>query len=472
MRSQTTTGKLWSVARYNSNNAWLYNGNNGKLNNNNLYNGLSSRALDYDIRDFAGLESFQKFADEMYDAYYICRSSKRGKTTQLEFEFNMARVFVPLIIDVFTQNYVPSPGIVFILLHPRLREVIAAWFGDRVVQTWLTERLKPALEKEWYDDDSFSCRVCKGGLRAAYRLRDLIYEVTNGYVYDAYVVKRDIRAFFMSIDTAVLEERMVDFIWQHFCDDEEERNRMCYLARVIYRSLPQDHCIVKGHPMSLGMIEPRKSLMGKTIGLPIGNKTSQDGANFYTTFYLNKLRELGYPFVHYTDDTALVVKEDGTSERKNYGQWRIDEKKIERFIADDLHIEWHPHKKYVQHFSKGVEYLGFKLRYDRVLPSDRIAHNFLWKTACAVKKTKAKHNYIYTHKESFMQTFNSYTGLLKWCDANRLKNKAFAMLKDSPFAEVYDFHGNNKVTIKPTKTRLSYFIHLNRERKRGMRMTA
>ena len=302
-------------------------------------------------------------------------------------------------------------------------------------------------------------------LRAAYRARDLIYEATNGYVYDCWVVKRDIRAFFMSIDTAILEERMVDFIWQHFCDDAEERNRLCYLARVIYRSLPQDHCVIKGHPMSLEMIEPRKSLMGKTVGLPIGNKTSQDGANYYTTYYLQLLRELGYPFVHYTDDTVIIVKD--------LEQWlKADEKLLEKYIREELHLEWHPHKKYIQHHSKGFEYLGFKLRYDRVLPSDRIAHNFMWKTSVAVRKAKAHSSYAYSHKETFMQTLNSYTGLLKWCNANRLKNKAFAMLKDSPFAEVYDFHGNTKVTIKKTKTRTAYFLHLNRERKARMRKAA
>lgn len=462
MRSRFTIGKLWSVARYNSNNSWLYNGDNGKLNNNNLYNGLSSRALDYDIRDFASRDDFRKLYDEMLDAYYICRKTKRGKSTQLEFEFNMARLFVPLVVEVYTHSYVPSLAIVFILLQPRLREVIAAWFGDRVVQTWFTERLKPVLEREWYDDDSFSCRVGKGGLRAAYRVRELIDKATNGYIYDCWIVKRDVRAFFMSIDTAILEERIVDFIWQHFCDDAEERNLLCYLARVIYRNLPQNHCVIKGHPMSLGMIEPRKSLMGKTVGLPIGNKTSQDGANYYTTFYLNMLRDLGYDFAHYTDDTVIIVKD--------LEQWRkIDEPKLEAFIRDELHLEWHPDKKYVQHFSKGVEYLGFKIRYDRILPSDRIAHNFIWKTNVAVKKANAHSGYAYSHKESFMQTFNSYTGLLKWCDANRLKNKGFEILKNSPFADVYDFHGNNKVTIKKTKTRLAYFLYLNRLRKKQMK---
>ena len=43
MRSQNTTGKLWSVARYNSNNSWLYNGNNGKLSNN--YNKTNANSV-------------------------------------------------------------------------------------------------------------------------------------------------------------------------------------------------------------------------------------------------------------------------------------------------------------------------------------------------------------------------------------------------------------------------------------------
>ncbi|MBR1373179.1 hypothetical protein IJ556_01855 [bacterium] len=33
----------WTVAEYNANNAWYYNGNNGTLNNNNKYNTNQSR---------------------------------------------------------------------------------------------------------------------------------------------------------------------------------------------------------------------------------------------------------------------------------------------------------------------------------------------------------------------------------------------------------------------------------------------
>ena len=42
--SQTSTNR-WFAQRYNQNNAWNFNGNNGELNNNNLVNELTVQAV-------------------------------------------------------------------------------------------------------------------------------------------------------------------------------------------------------------------------------------------------------------------------------------------------------------------------------------------------------------------------------------------------------------------------------------------
>jgi hypothetical protein len=69
MRSQLYTGELWSVAQYNANNGWIFNGNNGTVNNNNKYNGnIGARVLDCNLKDFDGLEEFNTFIDSFYDA--------------------------------------------------------------------------------------------------------------------------------------------------------------------------------------------------------------------------------------------------------------------------------------------------------------------------------------------------------------------------------------------------------------------
>ncbi len=40
-----TRTNRWFATRYNANNAWIFNGNNGKLNNNNVNNAIRSQAV-------------------------------------------------------------------------------------------------------------------------------------------------------------------------------------------------------------------------------------------------------------------------------------------------------------------------------------------------------------------------------------------------------------------------------------------
>jgi len=88
--------------------------------------------------------------------------------------------------------------------------------------------------------------------------------------------------------------------------------------------------------------------------------------------------------------------------------------------------------------------------------------------ACAVRKAGEYENYVFATKESFMQTVNSYLGLLKWCNANRLREEVMDTIAESGYAKVYDFNDGRKLTIKPTRTRRSYFMFLNRARKHMM----
>jgi len=464
MRSQYITAerRRWSVARYNSNNAWLYNGNNGKLNNNNLYNGLTVRPLDYSTDERSPYD-FHTLLTEMYAAYKVARKSKRGKSSQMEFEVSLAENLHNLAVAVWNKEYIPGESICFMLEKPKPREVIAAWFGDRVIQTWFCWKLDQYLEKDWFDPQSYACRKGKGGLRAVLDFRDMLREATCGWVRDdVWVVVRDIQACFPSIDTALLEKEMVDFIWSEVCEDEWLRDTLCWLTRILYQSLPQDHCRIKTHPLAWLHFPKEKSSLGKTRGLAIGNCSNQKAVLFRTTFILNKLRERSYNrFALYTDDCPIIIT--------NKKQWRIDEKEIEREIEDELHWRWHPKKKYIQHWSKGVPFLGYKIRGERILPSDRVAHNWLWKIACDVRKAAGSRWYVFARRDHLMQTVNSYIGHLKWCDANRLREKGVQMLIDSPFAKVYDFNDGCKVTIKKQWTQRAYFKRKLRREKRALR---
>lgn len=454
-------GKQWAVGEYSGNNAWLYNPTNGALNNNNKYNSYQVRPLlESDVYNNAALEFYEIPLEEWYEVNRQCRRRKAMKPSCLIFQYHLVVQLVELVHEVGNMEYVMRVGICFMITVPRLREVLAADFGDRLVQTWYFNELNWWLEQYHLHPDSYSCRVGKGGLRAVQQFQEYVFEVSEGYTKDCYVASLDLQSFFMSIDTELAVRLMSRFIEEVY--GGPHKNLLLYLTRIIYQSLPQSHCVIKSNErMWLGFPES-KSLRGKTngIGIPIGNVTSQMLANFLTTFYLRYLSSLGYLFVHYTDDTAFVFHD--------LARFFEDIGRFEWFLQTELHLTLHPHKRHIQHYSKGICMLGYKVRYDRTLPSDRIVHNLKWKVECAIRKAEGNVSYMMVEKDHFVQVINSYMGLMKWCNTFRFRRTILKNIADSVWGKVLAIDTVNwlKVNVKPEASTLEYYKRRNKKRKR------
>lgn len=454
-------GKQWAVGEYNGNNAWLYNPTNGALNNNNKYNSYQVRPLlESDMYDNAALEFYEIPLSEWYDVNRQCRRRKAMKPSCLIFQYHLVVQLVELVHEVGQMEYVMRVGICFMITVPRLREVLAADFGDRNVQTWYFNELNWWLERYHLHPDSYSCRVGKGGLRAVQQFQEYVFEVSEGYTVDCYVASLDLQSFFMSIDTELAVALMSKFINEVY--GGPHKNLLLYLTRIIYQSLPQEHCVIKSHERMWVGFPDSKSLRGKCngIGIPIGNITSQMLANFLTSFYLHYLTSLGYLFVHYTDDTAFVFRDKQ--------KFLEDIERFEWFLRSELHLTLHPNKRYLQHYSKGICMLGHKVRFDRILPSDRIVHNLKWKVACATRKAEKNKSYMLVEKDHFVQVINSYMGLLKWCNSFNLRREILESIASSVWNEVLVVDKENwlKVNVKPAASTLEYYRRRNRKRKK------
>ena len=105
--------------------------------------------------------------------------------------------------------------------------------------------------------------------------------------------------------------------------------------------------------------------------------------------------------------------------------------------------------------------------FNRTLPSGRIAHNYRWKVDCAIRRAELNPDFMLLHGEHFMQVVNSYNGLLKWCNAYRLRREVFERLKASPWRRVFYFHDDFHVTLQPHATPIGQFIRRNKQRKKG-----
>lgn len=454
-------GKQWADGEYNGNNAWLYNSTNGALNNNNKYNSYQVRVvLESDSYDNSALGNYELPLEVWYDVNRQCRRRKGMKPSCLIFQYHLVVQLVEIVHQVGNCEYTMRVGICFMITIPRLREVLAADYGDRMVQTWYFNELNWWLEHYHLHPDSYSCRVGKGGLRAVQQFQEYVFEESEGYTVDCYVASLDLQSFFMSIDTEIAVRLMERFIMEVYRGPH--RDLLLYLTRVIYQSLPQSHCVVKSHRRMWVGFPERKSLLGKSdgIGIPIGNITSQMIANFLTTFYLNYLTSLGYKFIHYTDDTAFVFRD---KER-----FLEDVGRFEWFLWNELHLTLHPDKRYIQHYSKGICLLGYKLKRDRILPSDRIVHNVWWKVECSIRKAEGNMYYMLREKEHFVQVINSYMGLMKHTNSFRLRREILNRIAASPWGEILDIDLKDYLKVLPKEkyTTRAYFTRRNKKRKK------
>ena len=87
-------------------------------------------------------------------------------------------------------------------------------------------------------------------------------------------------------------------------------------------------------------------------GLPIGNLTSQLFANFYLTPFDHYVKHtLGVRYYgRYADDFVIVHPD------REYLRELVP--LLERFLRDELGLTLHPRKRWLQHYARGVSFLG------------------------------------------------------------------------------------------------------------------
>ena len=71
--------------------------------------------------------------EAVFDAYFDCRKAKRNSLNQLRFESELESNLVSLYRDLIKGDYKIGRSTAFVVTRPKIREVWAADFRDRVV---------------------------------------------------------------------------------------------------------------------------------------------------------------------------------------------------------------------------------------------------------------------------------------------------------------------------------------------------
>lgn len=373
----------WSSTENNSNNAWNVNFNSGNVNNNNKYNSNVARGV------AANGECSESFIKSVWTAYLDCLRGKSSSSEALAY-MRIANEDVPrLARELWSGAYRPSTSTCFLVRYPKLREVFAASFRDRIVHHWVCLRLTPLFEHRFVaqGNRSFNCRKGYGPDKAARRLEESMKRISHHYHKEAWVFRGDLVGFFMSIDKDLLWYLLDRFIarWRKRYEREGWKALGCgadmpemywsilmQTTKTIVMHRPELDCVLNTDAELWKGLAMNKSLFTSETGEPIGNLTTQQFANFLMTHFVSYVlylfRGKNADIVQFVDDFAIVC------DAEKYLISMLP--KISTFLHDKLHLRMHSAKRYIQPVSHGILFVGTYIKPCRLYLSNRTLARF------------------------------------------------------------------------------------------------
>jgi RNA-directed DNA polymerase len=330
---------------------------------------------------------------------------------------------------------------VFAVTDPKLREIFAPAFVDRLVHQWLIGHIEPWWDKRFIDD-SFANRKGKGTQAAIDRLQGFMRQPGHGWY-----CKLDIRAFFPSIDRHILLS-----LWRKALPqlpvDAKLRQQLDQVASAILLQSPihpPPHA--SGNRALLAQIPPHKSLYHAPagVGLPIGSLTSQFFANVYLNeldqFVKHRLKVKAY--LRYVDDFVLLGNDAASLNAQRLA--------IAAFLHQRLGLALHPDKTVLQRCNQGIDFLGSIVYPDHRLVRQRsvraLRHRLAWfkwfvfghpQRAVAPLATGSWKRWLANHTafaapgvpslallQRMLSTLNSYYGVFKHADTYHLRKHIY-----------------------------------------------
>ncbi len=383
----------------------------------------------------------------LYKAYLDCRKHKRKTHQAAKFEIDFESELLKLTQELQRHTYKPGTSVCFAITDPKLREVWAANFRDRVVHHLLVSYLEPIWER-MFVFHSYACRQTKGAHKAVRYLKKIIAPNLS-------FLQVDIQSFFVSIDKNIL----FSLVKKHVKNPE-----ILWLTEKNIFHDPTKNYIARGDLKLLQSVPPHKSLFGKKDkGLPIGNLTSQ----FFANLYLNELDQFikhslkCHYYFRYMDDLLLLH-----SSKEQLLHWQ---KEIEIFLKANLKLKLHPKKQILRPTMTGIDFCGYIIKPEYTLIRRRTVKKLktkLWRFNQNILKALSPDDlshacdiiftdpFIVFDNDRFTENFrhifssiNSVYGFLKHANCYNLRKT------------LYEKHfGILKLYLRPANHNYEYFI--------------
>ncbi|MBR1877794.1 MAG: RNA-directed DNA polymerase [Paludibacteraceae bacterium] len=310
----------------------------------------------------------EQLLNDLHEAYRDAKRHKSSKPYVQHFEAQLDENLQVLADTLYNRTYKAQASTCFIITDPKKREVFAAHFRDRVVHHLYYNYTHELFERTFIQD-AYSCIPGRGTHYGIGRLQQHIRQEGRNYSRPCYVLKMDIRGYFMHISRERLLEiclsslrkmathrvlKHVAVTWQ----DKIDMDFVEYLTREIVLLDPIENCHVVGDKSEWDDLPHEKSLFNSPVGcgLPIGNLTSQ----LYSNIYLNVLDQYMKRTLHcrhygrYVDDFYVV-----SADREWLRSLVVP---VRAFLHSELQLTLHDGKDAIYPIQYGVSFLGMFLK--------------------------------------------------------------------------------------------------------------
>lgn len=388
----------------------------------------------------------QDLIRDLYVAFYDARKHKASMAYVVHFERNLYANIERLCDSLINRSYTAKPSKCFIVDYPKKREVFAAQFADRVVHH-LYFNYTHELYERTFIQDTYSCIKGRGTHYGIGRLDGHIRKESQNYTIPCYILKLDIRGYFMHID----RQRLLDIATASILSMSTHRVKkgqaetwadvididfILWLTKEIVMLDPKVNCEIVGSSDHWIGLDRNKSLFytNAGCGMPIGNLTSQLFSNVYLNVFDQYMkRELRCAhYGRYVDDAYIVSCDKG---------WMLSVvPQIRQFLKERLCLDLHMGKLVVCDYRKGVEFLGAFIKPHRIYVSNQ-----------SLRRVKGNVGKIdFNDREKVFRTVNSYLGMFVHYASYNLRQQIF---QHSRFTDIAPYDSN---MTKMDKSKLNF----------------
>ena len=310
----------------------------------------------------------------------------------------------------------------FIISDPKKREVFAADFRDRIVHHLYYNYVHEMFERTFIQD-SYSCIKHRGTHYGIKRMEMHIRQESQNYTVPCYVLKLDVRGYFMHINRRILlqiAQDSLDKMSRHLISkhgvkkwgEVVDMDFVHYLTSELILLNPIKDCRMIGSPADWEGLPADKSLFNscEDAGLPIGNLTSQLFSNVYMNVFDQYVkRELRCRhYGRYVDDSYIV------SSDMRFLHSVIP--KVRNFLLNQLGLYLHEGKLAICDVRQGVGFLGAYIK-----PGRKYIHN-----SC-IQRMKKKITILETVENPALlqSSVNSFLGVLSHYRTKRIQQRLF-----------------------------------------------